>query len=915
MVNETERSLATESEIRDAIRNLRHTLKSGSQLPNVWTFFSNKNKKLMTIQGDVPFIQSILLERDCSVQRYSIKSDDPSLKCDAGVCILAEYVDGAIEWMLCGRHSRVLSNGKETVARFKLLAESINARFSLVTEKTVEPRLIEFQNWLTLSSALVRARDFSIEKETEAILRHLRNSSESTFEEVMSFSGLDPALIIASVARLIMNGRVTCNLKNAPISKSTKFSITDCPERKERTSSSRSTRESAPIIDSIYVAQCKRTVRIPLEYRDLNKWPSVTPQSLRDEDAFRRNKQAIDMYVFNRSFSDIKKETGLGMDWVQKLFKKCLEIDNDGEIRGYRGLVKYLRIKRYQRAATLPERNEFSAERSGFSGAFMQLLEKYPKELTTLIESSVLKQRRGAEGLPESKISWRTLQCQILSLLEKKGVKKNEYPFNTRTKGYGAISTLGRSLLLKNPSKYIKARFGANAARTSLIGKGYRPLVEAVGPYQILELDFHKLDTAATVDIETPYKGTISATVPRWWVGFVVETFSKAIISSSDSFEKQTTESCVLDLIDAAVCPPEALERLRSYSECRDGCWLPNQLMHHLAFHGWDILKLDRAWAHRGENVVSSLIATVGCVVCFSQPRAWWMRATVERSFLELTARCIQRLPTTTGSGPSDTRKNDPDKQALSLKFSRNEICDLVVKDVRRENESPKEGVFWESPLDCLRRCQSMDTYFPRPLPEGRRLDRPTQWVRIRVKVEANPSKGVAPCLRVRRTRYRGAELASAWSLIGQSVQLEVFRRDIRIARVVRLVDGSFLGSVEPDRKWMKYRISWQSFLLIQKYGLYKKFSTFLSDPVSQYLEEKGKTILNGRKTTSRIRKSSASSIDRVQKDFLNKDVGQSEENLEKAVEIKAQLISTEGGGGDLLSLLGSPPRVRSFIR
>lgn len=915
MVNETGRSLATESEIRDAIRNLRHTLESGSQLPNVWTFFSNKNKKLLTIQGDVPFIQSILLERDCSVQRYSIKSDDPRLKCDAGVCILAEYVDGSIEWMLCGRHSRILSNDKETVARVKLLAESINARFSLVTEKTVEPRLIEFQNWLTLSAALVRARDFSIEKETEAILHHLRSNSDSTFEEVMSFSGLDPALTIASVARLVMNGRVTCNLKNTPINKSTKFSITNCSERKESASFSRSAKESTPKIDSIYVAQCKRTARIPLEYRDLNKWPSVTPQLLRNEDVFRRNKQAIDMYVFNRSLSDIKKETGLGIDWIRNLFNKCLEIDSDGEIRGYRGLVKYLRIKRYQRVATLPEQNEFNAEKSGFSGAFMQLLGKYPEELTTLIESSVLKQRRGAEGVPESKISWRALQSQILSLLERKGVKKNEYPFNTRTKGYGAISTLGRSLLFKNPSKFIRARFGVNAARTSGIGKGYRPLIEPVGPYQILELDFHKLDTAATVDIETPYKGTISATIPRWWVGYVVETFSKAIISSSDSFEKQTTESCVLDLIDAAVCPPEALERLRSYSECRDGCWLPNQLMHNLAFHGWDILKLDRAWAHRGENVVSSLIATVGCVVCFSQPRAWWMRATVERSFLELTARCIQRLPTTTGSGPSDTRKNDPDKQALSLRFSRNEICDLVVKDVRRENESPKEGVFWESPLDCLRRCQSMDTYFPRPLPEGRRMDRPTQWVRVRAKIEANPSKGVAPCLRVHRTRYRGPNLASAWNLIGQSVQLEVCRKDIRIARVVRLADGSRLGSVEPERRWMKHQISWQSFLIIQKYGYYKKFANSVSDPVSQYLKEKGKNISDGKSPPSRIRKNSANSIDRVRNDVLNLDLEKNKTKLEETAGVEDENIGVKGGGDDLLSLLGSVPRVRSFSR
>lgn len=48
--------LATDLQIREQIAEVRAALElRGSYLPNIWVFYSNKNKQLLTIFGDVTF--------------------------------------------------------------------------------------------------------------------------------------------------------------------------------------------------------------------------------------------------------------------------------------------------------------------------------------------------------------------------------------------------------------------------------------------------------------------------------------------------------------------------------------------------------------------------------------------------------------------------------------------------------------------------------------------------------------------------------------------------------------------------------------------------------------------------------------------------------------------------------------------
>lgn len=843
--------LATELEIRSAITDIRAALKNGPRHPNIWGFFSNKNRQLLTLVGDVTFIQAVLLEGDPRVLSYYVGAA-PSTRDEHypfGRDLVVRYRDEALHWYFCGRYENLIRAPRESVKKrieeTRRVAEEAAAEFYIKTERDFSERMIEFRNWLILCSAMTRSRDCLAQGETSELIRQLDGHKTVAIHSLLESQDCDPALMLSVIAKSIATGQTQCALKEKPINIDTEISQASL-QRQPAPAPPRNEESNSNPVSTALVPRNRRTLQIPELWRDLKKWPHPEADLLVYPEAYRRNKSAVEMYVNNRDFKAIYEETGLKDAWVRKMFKKCLCAHSDGQICGFRGLVKYGKDTRrtYHRHLPPPLSNLHEGATDGYAGALIQLFEKFSDELLNIVEAEVLQLRtkQGAK-IHEPRISWKNLQLGVLALLKSKGVKENEYPFNTRDRCYSSLAALGRSILFKKPIRFINSRFGKAAGALAHTGKGISSLVQPAGPFQIVELDFHKHDSAAIVDVVAPNGAFIPCNVPRWWIGCVVDTYNGAILGSSDSFEAQTSESCVLDLIESAVSAPCPSESLRVLKGCEDGRWLPNQILSAYDFHAWDVVRLDRALAHHATNTLSTLIATTGCAVCFSKPRAWWARSIVERTFNELTRRGAQRLPTTYGTGVGDDRRRNPEGTAIALHFTQDEMCDLAKAIIREINDTGREGRFWESALDSLRRTAEMPMYFPRPLPRDRHKDRPTEWVRCRVKVEASAKKGIPPSIRVHRCRYYGIELAGAWNLVKQFVFLEINRKDIRVARVINEQTGFVIGAVVPERKWRLHRVSWRNFLMIQKFGRYFSDATRPEDPVRNFKEKKAQEI------------------------------------------------------------------------
>jgi len=920
------RDFATELEIRSSIADIRDALKHGPVTPNIWGFYSNKNHQLLTLLGDVTFIQAVLLEGDPKVCSYAVGTCGASEEESHlfGRDLIVEFQDRSKHWYLCGRYNSLVRAPKphlrKQIADTAKIAASAGAQFQIKTERDLADRMPEFRNWLTLCSAMTRARDFSLESARSSFMKLLTQNTRTSVQSILNISGYDPAVMLAAIARALANGEIYSDLITKPLSVETQLSSASETHR-SITSCSATANIEKPELQAVLLPFNRRTACVPELWRDLAKWPKPDPNRIQDAKTYRNNKIAIEMYLAGRIFDSIFRETRIKVDWVRALIRKCITIHPDGQIVGFRGAVRYGFRTGYTRHAPLPESNIHEARKSGYAGAFVQLLQRFPDELMEIVEAYVLKIRKdNINQLPEARITWVKLKENIHGFLKERGVKDGEYPFNVRDQAYSSIAELGRSMLFKNPNRFINVRMGREAGRRSTIGKGIQPLIQANGPFQIVELDFHKHDAAAIVEVNTPNGSCIACPVPRTWIGCIVDTFNWGVIGLSDSFESQTTENCVLDLIDSAINPPELDAPSHSGCQEKEGWWLPGQLLSDFQFHGWDILRLDRAWAHQSTGVLSKLIATIGCAVCFSRPKCWWAREVVERSFEEITRRGAQRLPNTYGTGPTDPSRNKPEEVAISIKFHQDELCSLSRKIVREINSRSREGPFWESPINSLHRTKAMATYFPRPLPVACRSDRPTQWVTLLVRVEGNVNKGEPPSVRTNRCRFLGPQLASSWGLIGKNVYLEVSRRDIRTAHLVSAQHHDVIGAVKPEKKWMLHGLGWRNFLMIQKFGRIQAAHETSDDPAVACLEEKAKQLLDNKaKQSPRSRKVAAQQHQNLKRDLIEgkectDQEGQVPEEREDS-NAQVKTFENEKEKHSIEFLLSTPPMIRSYSR
>lgn len=210
--------LATDIEIMSAIADIRAALKYGPRLPNTWGFFSNKNRQLLTLLGDVTFIQAVLLEGDPQVRDYVIAQPlGAEVKgYHFGRDLVIKFRDGSMRWYFCGRYENLVSapseDIKNRIQHTRQLAAEMGAEFYTRTERDFANRMTEFRNWLKLCSAMTRSRDFSVEHETAQIFLTLDTRDSVAVRTLMDMPDCDPALMLAAIARLIANGYAESDL-------------------------------------------------------------------------------------------------------------------------------------------------------------------------------------------------------------------------------------------------------------------------------------------------------------------------------------------------------------------------------------------------------------------------------------------------------------------------------------------------------------------------------------------------------------------------------------------------------------------------------------------------------------------------------------------------------------------------------
>lgn len=179
-----------------------------------WFFESPKNRQRFAIQGQLAYMQAVLLEGDTSVIGYEIQDERIELPEDnisLRPTMTVYFRDGSFAW----RDFRYEEDDPLT-RRFVLRrghAEEKGIPYNLVEEKSLRAKLIKFDNWQMLSAIINRTKCINFLDLQHEVFSLCRRFGRITCKGLLdAFPGEDPALIYACVAIALQAGALVTEL-------------------------------------------------------------------------------------------------------------------------------------------------------------------------------------------------------------------------------------------------------------------------------------------------------------------------------------------------------------------------------------------------------------------------------------------------------------------------------------------------------------------------------------------------------------------------------------------------------------------------------------------------------------------------------------------------------------------------------
>lgn len=586
----------------------------------------------------------------------------------------------------------------------------------------------------------------------------------------------------------------------------------------------------------------RRRTLIPHAYSDLTQWPEPDSEIARSDPKFSSRRLAVEMYANGDSQETILESTGKDRGEVRRLVKRCLTLADDGQIAGFYALLNGWRTEGYVRTSKVV--HTIGSGSGGCSGALRQLFDRFP-EVEEHIQSLFFKDD-GPHAVQEARISYQDLHAEFKSKLEELGLSENDWPFNTAGEGYQALRRYCIGLLHDDSNRWIAARSGEEAARRGAVGSGRKPILPRLRGFGAVQLDFHLVDAASVILVEN-YEGVdIPIPVPRWHIGLMVEERWGLVIGVFIALEFTPSGDSVLETIETALRPLTFDESNPRCAFVVDGKVLPNQLFPELAFQGFSVLKMDNAKSNAAAEVVSNIIDTVGCAVNFGPVRAWWRRDLIERIFGKLTRKGLQRLPSTLGSSPTDTRRSkSPNAEAVRFEIKHTELVAIIYGCIRKHNEARTKKLHQASPVDALEAAMRHPAsgFLSLPLPRVAQENLKLMSHIEEVTVRGSRKDNVRPHINIGGWRYTNATLAQSYDLIGQKLIAYCDRRASQIVSVTVKETGEQLGCVEPPRQWTDIPISFRDRAIINSTGEGLRHSENGLSTVREWVNQKAEKL------------------------------------------------------------------------
>jgi len=373
-------------------------------------------------------------------------------------------------------------------------------------------------------------------------------------------------------------------------------------------------------------------------------WPDIdagalAPNALAE---YLRRKQAVLSYLAGASDRELRKTVRFSKHTVAALVRlRCLKPHPDGNVYGWRGLVRYARINPFTRQKPIRP----NVHGHGAVGALGLLLSLEP-EFAVRLQRYILKTVR-KDALGEIRRPRHVIWAWFLAELRKLGYEaRNQWPFTVQTQGYSSVARYVDKLLAANPGKAAVLVGGPDAKKKLLTGDGtQRP---QLNPFQRVEMDAHKLDCRICIMVPQLEGGWASKIVHRVWVICVVEVVTRAVLGYFLSLRREVALEDVMRALKCALSRWQLPEMVfASAQQLRPQAGLPSS--HNEDYVGlcWEEMSVDGALAETCKTVKTTLANVVGSILLEPASSFSARRSKDDRPFIERLQRFVGQ-----GSGP-----------------------------------------------------------------------------------------------------------------------------------------------------------------------------------------------------------------------------------------------------------------------
>ena len=536
---------------------------------------------------------------------------------------------------------------------------------------------------------------------------------------------------------------------------------------------------------------------------DLSQWPEFDPGALptQQRKTFVARRQAVELYVVNTAVSAIEAQTGIDRRQLYRLLAYGCAAHSDGRVFGWRALVPYTRVAKYQRTVKVRPRRDGA----GAAGAFGLLVDANPGLQDWIVQQLRAKRVSVVQISTDNGLKLRVqgltkLHLDFLEQCRRLHLTPADYPFNTHHMGIRSLAVAVRAACL---GTFERGAHLAGASHLKGMPKsppGAAPI--AMQALDVVEFDGHRLDVRLKVVVRDPLGFEQEFEIERIWLLVIVDVWSRAVLGYHLSLNREYSRYDVIRTIENALSPHRPREFTLAGIGYGEHGGFPSGKLSELGYASWRWFKLDNAKANLAADVQYALADFIGCLIDAGPAHSPDDRPYIERFFGTVASSLSSRLPGYTGTNARDIRRAlaDP-KGNLRLFVSLAELEDLIEASLAQYNAWPHNGLNGRTPLEAIEHSVRGQGAMINWLPEAKRRTLCLMHTPHTSTVRGYLDQGQRPHVNFHGVRYTNAVLASTVLLLGRKLRLYYNSQDLRTVRAFA-DDGAEIGVLKAQGAW-----------------------------------------------------------------------------------------------------------------